>query len=304
MTTLVVTSSWPRTRDEIAGTFVRTDALHRAQKGARVVVAAPEGPGEARTGAGLEVVDVAHAGLFGTPGAAARLLARPHRALGLGPWSHAVARVVRDTMPSSIVAHWLLPAGALACVFGVPVEAIAHGGDVRLLEAMPRALARATLESIAARATVRAVSPGIADRLRVLAPDLPVVIAPLPLATDVVFDAARARGARLRATFGEELCVVAARLVPEKRIERVVPRVAARGGRLVLVGDGPTRTRVLAEARSARVDVLAVGALPHEQALGWLAAADEVLAPLALGEGAPTVVREAQALGVPVTVLG
>ena len=57
MTTLVVTSSWPRTRDEIAGTFVRTDALHRARSGA-VVVAAPRGPGAARSGPGLEVIDV------------------------------------------------------------------------------------------------------------------------------------------------------------------------------------------------------------------------------------------------------
>lgn len=301
---MVVTSSWPRTRDEIAGTFVRTDALHRAREG-RVIVAAPAGPGEARSGAGLTVFDVPHLGAFGTPGAAARILARPHRALGLLPFSRAIVRLADETRPTSIVAHWLLPAGALACTLGGPVEAIAHGGDVRLLEAVPRTLARPFLEWLAERATLRAVSSGIADRLRAIAPGLPLVVAPLPLATDVVevANAARAHGMRLRATFGGDLAVVAARLIPEKRVERVVPIVAARGKRLVLVGDGPSRDQVITAARRADVDVLSIGAVPHEHALGWLAAADEVLAPLARGEGAPTVVREAKALGVPVLVL-
>lgn len=299
---LVVTSSWPRTRDEIAGTFVRTDALFRARQG-RIVVAAPSGPGEARGGEGLEVVDVPHRDLFGTPGAAARLLERPHRALGLGPFSRAIVRLARELKPAALVAHWLVPSGALAATTGLPTEAIAHGGDVRLLEAIPRPIARAFLEWLAERVSVRAVSTGIADRLRALSPALPLHVEPMPLADDDVLRAAHARGRRLRARFGDDLCVVAARLVPEKHIERVVPLVSARGQRLVLVGDGPERSRLIELARRASLDVISVGAVPHEQALGWLAAADEVLAPLARGEGAPTVVREAKALGVPVTVL-
>jgi len=45
-----------------------------------------------------------------------------------------------------------------------------------------------------------------------------------------------------------------------------------------------------------------LGARPHEDALAWIAAADVVLAPLARGEGAPTVVREARTLGRPVVI--
>lgn len=298
--TLVVTSSWPRTGDEIAGTFVRTDALLRARAG-RVIVATPEGPGEARGGAGLELVDVPHRGLFGTPGAATRLRHRPSRALGLPLFCRAIVELAARARPSRVVAHWLLPSGVLATSLGVPVEAIAHGGDVRLLEALPRPIARAFLARLAERATIRAVSPGLAERLRALSPALPLTVAPMPLADDDTLRAARREGERLRARHGAELCVVAARLVPEKRIERVLPLIGRR--RLVLVGDGPARESLLTAARRASIEVLAIGAVPHEQALGWLAAAHEVLAPLAEGEGAPTVVREARALGVPVTVL-
>lgn len=298
--TLVVTSSWPRTADPIAGTFIRTDALVRARHG-RVVVAAPSGPGHARGGDGLVVLDVPHAGLFGTPGAWARLRARPTRARGLASFSRAIAAIVREVRPDAIVAHWLLPAGLIAATLGHPVEAIAHGGDVRLLESMPRSMARRTLHWLARRATLRAVSDGLAERLRALAPGLPLLVAPMPLADDAVLSAARVEGARLRRMHGEDLCVVAARMIPEKKLERVLPLV--NGRRLVLIGDGPARETLLAAARAASIDVRALGALPHEQALGWLAAAREVFAPLADGEGAPTVVREARALGVPVTVL-
>ncbi len=300
MVTLVVTSSWPRTRDELAGTFVRTDALVRAAS-SRVVVAAPEGPGIARGGEGLTVIDVPHGGLFGSPGAATRLRERPTRARGLPVFARAVARLAAEVEPSRIVAHWLLPSGALAARLGRPVEAIAHGGDVRLLEAMPRALARAFLHRLAGRASLRAVSTGLAARLRAIAPALSLSVEPMPLAAASELAAAREAARALRATHGDRLCVVAARLVPEKRIERVLPLV--RGRRLVLVGDGPARAALVERARRASVDVLSVGAVAHEQALAWLAAASEVLAPLARGEGAPTVVREAEALGVPVTVL-
>jgi len=294
-TTLVVTSSWPRTEDEIAGTFVRVDALHRARD-ARVIVAAPRGPGVARRGKGLTVVELPHLGLFGTPGAATR----PHRALGVVPFARAVAALPR---PDAIVAHWLLPAGAIvrAAFPDVPTELIAHGADVRLLEGLPRALARTILMRLTgARVTMRAVSKSLADRLRSIAPALPLHVEPMPLPEDL--ESIRTRANALRSDAGPRLHVVAGRLVKDKRIERAIDHVATHGGRLVLVGDGPRRSELVRDARRRRVDVLATGALRHEDALSWIAAADCVLAPLARGEGAPTVIREARALGVPVVI--
>lgn len=287
--TLIVTSSWPRTRDEIAGTFVRADALARP---GRVIAAIPAGPGEAR--GGVELCELPHLGLLGSPGAAARAIAAPHRILGLFPFALAIASLPRA---DRAVAHWLFPSGAIVRALYDDAELIAHGADARLLEGLPRAISARFLRYLG---RVRSVSSPLAARLLAIEPSLRIDVAPLPISFDRA--QARDRGASLRARFGSNLHVVAARLIAAKRIERAVEHAAARRGRLVLVGDGPARARLLVRARTHKVDVISPGAVAHEEALGWIAAAQVVLAPLARGEGAPTVIREAEALGVPTVV--
>jgi teichuronic acid biosynthesis glycosyltransferase TuaC len=308
MTTLVVTSSWPRTGDELAGTFVRTDAIERASR-ANVVVAAPDGPGTARTGVGLTVIDVPHGGLFGSPGAAERVRLAPLRALGLMPFGRSLRALVRDVRPTKIVAHWIVPCGLVVEAIlprgrSIELELVAHGADVRLLQALPRPLARRLVEGIARRASiVRAVSASLAARLIDIAPMLEsrMVVSPMPLVTDDVTARARLREAGERLGVGARpLHVVASRLVASKRIERAIDHVASHGGRLVVVGDGPERAALIDRARRLHVDARFLGARPHDEALAWIAAADVLLAPLARDEGAPTVVREATSLAVAV----
>ena len=304
---LVVTSSWPRTEDEQAGTFVRTDAIARAAEGDRVVVAAPTGPGTARGGPGLEVVDVPHGGLYGSPGAAHRGLLAPWRLFGLVSHTRAIGRLIDRYAPSTIVAHWLVPAGMVIDIVmrrraSVPIELVAHGADVRFLSALPAPVARRLLERITRGATiVRVVSEALADRLLAIAPFLQprVCVAAMPLAAwcaDRRCSGVRTVGAsRVR-----PIHVVASRLVESKGIERAIDHVAQSGGSLIVVGDGPMRARLVAHARFRRVIAEFVGARPHEETLSWIAGADVVLAPLARHEGAPTVVREAESLGRPV----
>jgi len=296
---LFVTSSWPRTGDEIAGTFVRTDAIVRARRPAFVTVAAPRGPGDARDAEGTTIVDVPHGGAFGSPGALARIVERPHRVVGLLPWAHAVRTLARTVSPTHVVAHWIVPSGLLALSLDVASrEIIAHGGDVRLLERLPRSIARRILDRVIDGATLRAVSIDLAERIVAIAPrcERRIVIEPMPL-DERAIDRARveSRVANLH--------VVAARLVRAKRIERAIDRARVCDARLVIVGDGPDRERLRAHASRTSTHVQWTGALPHEAALSWIARADRVLAPLGPGEGNPTVVREAQALGVPCEVL-
>jgi glycosyltransferase involved in cell wall biosynthesis len=68
--------------------------------------------------------------------------------------------------------------------------------------------------------------------------------------------------------------------------------------RIAVVGDGPERSEL--ERRFA--DVRFVGHVPHSEALSWIAAADVVVS-ASRDEGAPTVVREARALGVTVVAV-
>jgi glycosyltransferase involved in cell wall biosynthesis len=97
----------------------------------------------------------------------------------------------------------------------------------------------------------------------------------------------------------ERLLVVAGRLVTGKRARvalgaaRLVPRA-----RVVVVGDGPERAALEREFP----DTCFVGRVSRARALVWLAAADALVV-ASREEGAPSVVREARALGTPVVAL-
>jgi glycosyltransferase involved in cell wall biosynthesis len=91
------------------------------------------------------------------------------------------------------------------------------------------------------------------------------------------------------------LAVIASRLVPGKRIDRAIALARGRAQRVVVVGDGPERERL----ERAFPEATFVGLLLRPEALAWIAAADLVVS-ASRDEGAPTVIREARALGVPV----
>lgn len=300
MATLIVTTSWPRTADPIAGTFVFDDACARARSGDDVIVATPIGPGSATIAHEIEAIDVPHAGMFGSPGAATRLRSRPWRARGLWPWRRAIAEIAERRRPERWVAHWLVPSALAVTTISstAPLEAIAHGGDVRLLEALPRSIARACLVAIAGRAErLRAVSASLADRLVAIAPSLAsaIVVGPMPLALDDA--AARARVAvaadALRASFSSPFAVVVARLVRTKPVDAAIVAAATIAPVVVVVGDGPDRRRLEAIGAARGLDVRFVGAVAHEAALAWIGASTHVVVARAIGEGAPTVAREA-----------
>jgi glycosyltransferase involved in cell wall biosynthesis len=92
--------------------------------------------------------------------------------------------------------------------------------------------------------------------------------------------------------------VVVGRLVASKRVDRAIEYVARVHDvdTLVVVGDGPERSRLERLARARGVDARFVGALDRSAALAWIGAAQELLH-ASTAEGLSTVVREAEALG-------
>jgi teichuronic acid biosynthesis glycosyltransferase TuaC len=97
----------------------------------------------------------------------------------------------------------------------------------------------------------------------------------------------------------EALALVVARLIPEKRVALALQALSLIDGlSAVVVGDGPELASLRARFPSARF----TGYLPRSQALRWIAAAD-VLVSASAQEGAPSVVREARALGIPVVAV-
>lgn len=328
MRAVVLTTSYPRAQHDPSGHFVQSFARELAEGGADVHVIAPFGALLDRPrrdeilGKPSAVVTLHAAGggdLFTWPGAIARAKESPRRLMGAASFAAGALVRMRSIAAAGpidhLAAHWIVPSAypiavasmAAARVRPSSFEVVAHGADVRLLLRLPalvRARVLATLLDRGARFVFAAsalrdalidgappwIASPLASRSRVKAPPI-----------DVHVDAPTREAIASR--FGDRsFVVVVARLVADKRVElaiRAIARVRA-DVVLVVVGDGPDRARLEAIAEEvAPGRVVFVGMLPRDRALAWIAAARLLLHPSAV-EAAPTAVREARALRVPV----
>ena len=316
---VVVTSSYPAHPDDPSGHFVASDVARLCAAGHDVLVLAPatttafEGsvfgpktPYVGNTGPSGEHIRWLRGGdAFGWPGAMARLGERPSRALGVLSFVREARAVLKTSGPwDRLVAHFLLPSvwpitDGLAFTARA-LEAVAHGSDVRLAARLPGVVRRRIARTLAPF-DVRASSEELRGELErafgvELARRARVELAPLDVPQPIDRTAARRE---LGIAMDERLLVVSGRLVRGKRTAvalraaRLVP-----GASVVVVGDGPERSELERDFPDARF----VGLVGRARALSWLAAADALLV-ASREEGAPSVVREARALGTPVVAL-
>jgi teichuronic acid biosynthesis glycosyltransferase TuaC len=304
---VLVTTSYPSQSDDPSGHFVATEARELVRDGCRVTVLAPALHGvlqldrEMRDGVEIRWLPAGHA--FGWPGALARLRARPWRVTGALRFVVAARRELATLAQAErFVAHFLVPCAFPVAAFAPrpPLEVVVHGSDLGVVERLPAFARRHVARSLGA-CDVRCVSDQLRDRLgRALGFELArrARVTPSPLDYQGALDrpsARRALGIEPRA----RLVVVVGRLVPAKRCERALRAAQlVPGARAVVVGDGPERERLERRFPEAHF----AGQLPRAQALTWIAAAD-VLLSASEREGAPSVVREARALGTRVVAV-
>jgi len=256
----LVTTSWPAHEGDPSGHFVQAEARELERAGHEVLVVTPE-PG----------------GAFGWPGVSARVRERPWRALDALRWVRGAREQVAGLRVDRVVAHWAVPCAWPIGVAapGAELEVVSHGGDVRLLLALPGAMRRRVVREIASRATMWSfVSGALRDRLLASLEEeqgrkLVRAIARVRPAHLDVPDVRQAIDARLRHLAGTRVAVSVGRLVASKRVDRAIEHVAV-------------------------TDDL--------DALAWIGAARVVLHG-SEKEGLSTVLREAEHLGVPVREL-
>ncbi len=225
---------------------------------------------------------VASAGHLDTGGLPVELRRRPWLAASLtGRLLHAA----RARSWDAVVSHWLVPSAAVGLTLGVPHVAIAHGSDLALLRALPGGAAFVRL--VARRAHLVYV----AEALRV--DGAPGVVQPMPPMTTP-----RADRREARRSLGVDglVALFLGRLVPEKGCDLLLDALPA-GVTLLVAGEGPERARL--ERRPTRGRVRFLG---HQRgvAKGMLLAAADLLVVPSRRDGAPTVVGEAHAAGLPV----
>lgn len=297
-----VTTSYPSGAGDPSGHFVEAEAEARALAGDDVTVIAPRTPSAGlfppAASSRLRIEWLPGGDAFGPPGALERLRHDGTRVLGALAFVRAARAALRRKGPfDAVVAHWLVPsAWPIATRDAARLEVVVHGSDVRVLEQLPIRMATHIVGSLWSNgARFRFVSRDLRRRLTSRTGIRELALSTVePAAVDCRGAPSRVEArARLGVAETERLAVIVSRLVADKRVPVAVRWARERAARVVVIGDGPER-RALA---SAGVQLL--GPLPRPETLAWIAAAD-CLVSASRAEGAPTVVREARQLGVPV----
>jgi teichuronic acid biosynthesis glycosyltransferase TuaC len=304
---VVVTTSYPKSHGDAEGHFVGAEVRRLCASAAVTVLA----PGRDRPSLwGERVVGLDGGAAFGFPGAVERLRRDPWRVLAAGQFVLSALRWLRSAPPAQrVVAHFLLPCGVPIATRGLgqraELEIVVHGSDARLFARLPGGHGLVGRELVRAGARLRFVSTELRN----------LVLGSLPQAQRTAL-ASRSRiepaaidvegvptRAAARVALGIEpngkVAVIVARLVPGKRVDVALEACTrVRRLRTIVLGDGPELQRLLARFPTAQF----VGHVERPRALAYISAAD-VLVSASLSEGAPTVVREARALGTPVVCL-
>ena len=260
MKVTVLTTSYPRTREDVAGRFVADAVEHVRRRGVEVEVVSP--------------LDFRHHGIAYGSGIVGNLRRRPARALLLPLMLRGLRRAAwRASRDSDLVhAHWL-PLGWVAMRLERPFVVQLWGTDVELARRAPwlarRILRRARLTLCASNALADAARELGAQEVRVIG-----------------------SGVELPPSVGEEAkppeVLYAGRLSAEKGILDLLA-AADNGMKLTIAGDGPLRERVPD----------ALGFVTHDQ-LGPLYQRAAVVAVPSHREGFGVVCAEAMAHGRPV----
>lgn len=306
---LVLTTSYPRFSGDYAGHFVEAEVEDLRAHGHEVTVLAA---GSRRAGDIAAPADfyLGGATLFDHPGAWSRLQQNPARLLDFIPPTLRILahkRKLASTRVDRVIAHWLFPSGlpwaTLLVPRDVPVEIVAHGSDLRLLQTFPLPLQQAFFSFLAARGvSLRFVSA--AQKHALLATPLQrgartlienAVIRPPTLSTSVALPKPHLRR-ELNLKGGALVALVVGRLIPSKRIETALAAAALVPHlQTYVIGRGPLE----AHLRARFPEVRFLGSRPRQEVLVWMRAADLVIS-ASRHEGAPTVVREARLLDTPV----
>lgn len=316
--TLVVSTTFPQYPGDPRGAFILRHWEQAAHRGTDVTVLAPRTAWcHGTLDSPCEVIRFDYAPqristLTGNFGILENIRERPWRAALIWPLVRGLARAVDEQLDSGrfdrVVSHMMLPGGwitARACVArAVPFELFGHGTDVDVLLWLPPSLRRdfarviehadaIRFPSVEKRDRfVRVFGSGLAHDRLIVEPMIHVVSPP---------DALLPRSPRATPTV-----LYLGRLIPQKGVDDLFAAVTRLSPvpQVEIAGDGPHRRKLERLARRLGVPARFHGFVHADAKHRLLSQADVLCVPsrevAGLSEGAPLVIREAFAYGVPV----
>ncbi|HEX4352670.1 MAG TPA: glycosyltransferase, partial [Polyangiales bacterium] len=295
----VLTTSFPRHDEDIAGAFVLGFARALVARGHEIDVLAPE-PRErsnVRAWPGVRVERLAYLKpralerTFYGAGVPDNLARDPLAWLGLAPFSARLAQTARRRARQwdAVISHWALPC-ALAAGFARgerPHIAVLHSADIHLLSRLP--LRAALARRIASSADVlwfvsREQRTRFLQLLPASTPTPNTIVCPMgidliepPSLERAPFEMPRLeRGSNADRT----LCALAlGRLIPLKGIDLAIRACASLGVRLLIAGEGPERPRLERLAAQLHADVRFLGTVVDRAKRELFDAADVFVLP-------------------------
>jgi glycosyltransferase involved in cell wall biosynthesis len=199
-----------------------------------------------------------------------------------------VARAAGRFGPDVVYAHFLVPTGLSAALFGrAPLVVTAHGRDVRNVGAFPGI--RAATRFVARRASsLIAVSDYLRRELEAKIPeargktevvdcgvDLDLFTVPDPVKTTVPDPVKTTGSDPVKSPANGPVFVCVGSLIERKNVVRLANAFERLGGgRLVFVGDGPLRPEL-----EGRPHVEVTGRVPHDQVATFIAASTVLCQP-------------------------
>jgi glycosyltransferase involved in cell wall biosynthesis len=249
----------------------------------------------------------------------------------LDAWVEANATAIRDLLPADLVfCNHVLLGGAVGAAAGAPFAVKAHGSELEYsmrgrpqLEDWGRqvlARARATFVGSAHIREVLEDVCGHVDGVHEVPPGVDVdEWRPRPREEAVAGLVAEARRDRPNPGNGDErlpdegnaerleaflpgddpVVVYFGKLIPQKGVHVLLEAMAGLGARAVVVGFGPERPALEAQAAAAGVEALFTGPLEHRHLVHLLALADACVVPSVFPEAFGMVAAEAAAAGCP-----
>jgi glycosyltransferase involved in cell wall biosynthesis len=312
---LVLSSTFPQFEDDPRGAFLRAHWEAQAAAGKTVRVLAPRTAWSRDDfSTPLQIARFRYApriasSLTGRFGILENLRERAWRALLLAPYLAAsrlaLRRQLREFEPDLVVAHMFLPSGwsvAHACARrGVPFEVYGHGTDVDVCLRAPRWIGRRLLAPLQ---RARAVYLPSHDKLERVVAALGLGEVPAAFGVDAMAHAAPKPPGGAEATGGDRVLFMG-RLIHQKGVADLLLAAAKLDGVPVdIAGDGPLRSQLERQAHELGIDATFHGFVGGQRKWELFREAALLCVPSrdhdGLSEGAPLVIEEARAVGLPV----